>query len=160
MIDPILHQVFSVSQSIEPGALILSVDITDIHGERYTCNYCSRADDTFGLNPTIRQWLDDNAGGYVVAPYVPPTVEEQRASMPVLSARRLRLGLINNGIMPSQVQAALEAMPAGVDREKALVEWEFASDFERNHHLILSVGAALGLTAAQIDTMWMASQTL
>jgi hypothetical protein len=122
----------------------------------------------WGYNPTdpyaapamkaaVESWV---AQGKPIAAYVPPTPAEQRAAMPVLSARRLRLGLIANGIMPSQVQTALEAMPAGVDREKALVEWEYASDFERLHHLILTVGAALGLTPEQIDTMWMASQNL
>jgi hypothetical protein len=88
------------------------------------------------------------------APYVAPSAEQARAGMPHLSARQLRLGLIDNGIMPSQVQATLNAMPAGEAKEKAMVEWEFASSFERMHPLIASVGTALGLNDAQIDGMW------
>lgn len=157
--EPILHEVFSVTETETSGIVRLNVDLTDMNGERYICDYVSNPNDTFGLNPKIREWLEVNPD-YPVQPHVPPTTEELRAGMPILTARRLRLGLISNGIMPSQVQAALEAMPAGVDREKALVEWEYASDFERNHHLILSVGAGLDLTPEQIDAMWISSQTL
>jgi hypothetical protein len=157
--EPILHEVFSVTETETPGIVTLNVDLTDMKGVRYICDYVSNPDDVFGLNPKIRQWLEANPE-FPIQPHVPPTTEELRAGMPILTARRLRLGLIANGIMPSVVQATLEAMPAGVDREKALVEWEYASDFERNHHLILSVGSALGLTPEQIDAMWLASQSL
>lgn len=77
-----------------------------------------------------------------------------------LTARQLRLGLIDNGISPSDVQAALEALPAGAQREKALVEWEYAATFDRLHPLIATVGAALDLTDKQIDTMWTAAAAL
>lgn len=106
----------------------------------------------------LRDWLATNSVD--VEPYVPPTTEELRIAMPPLTSRQLRLGLINNGIMPSQVQTALEAMPAGSDREKALVEWEYASTFDRLHPLIATVGVALGLADAQIDTMWTAAAAL
>jgi hypothetical protein len=78
-------------------------------------------------------------------------------SVPVLSARQLRLGLLQNGIPPSQVENALEAMPAGIERESALIEWYYASTFSRSHPLIASVAVILGLNDAQIDTMWAAA---
>lgn len=37
---------------------------------------------------------------------------------------------------------------------------DYASQFERGHHLIAQVGAALGLSPAQIDTMWEQALTL
>lgn len=104
--------------------------------------------------------LYDLAIAGTVEPYEPPTAEELRAGLPTLTARQLRLGLITNGIMPSQVQSAIEAMPPGADREKALVEWEYASSFDRLHPLIATVGAALGLTDAQVDAMWTAAASL
>ena len=121
-----------------------------------------------GITPTdddplvvaLRDWLVGNEDSDVIEPYVPPTTEELRAAMPPLTSRQLRLGLINNGIMPSQVQTALDAMPSGPDREKALVEWEYASTFDRLHPLIASVGVALGLADEQIDTMWTAAASL
>lgn len=70
---PILHEVRSVGATAEPAVYVLSVDITDMHGERYDCDYCSRPSDTFGLAPAVRaaldQWLAD---GGPVAPYAPP----------------------------------------------------------------------------------------
>ncbi|MBB4103583.1 hypothetical protein [Allorhizobium borbori] len=106
-------------------------------------------------------WDRSTSGEFgTIADYVPPSVDEMRASMPPLTARQLRLGLIANGIMPSQVQSAIEAMPSGPSRENALVEWEYASSFERMHPLIASVAAGLSLTAEQVDAMWMAAVIL
>ena len=155
-----LNHVHSVAATGEAGVYLLNVNLTDIAGETYDCDYVSRPDDAFGLAPTIRAWLDENLPSTTVDPYTPPTVEEMRAALPPLTARQLRLGLIANDIMPSQVQGALEAMVAGTDRERALVEWEYASSFERGHHLIATVAASLGLTDEQVDAMWLSSLTL
>lgn len=51
-------------------------------------------------------------------------------------------------------------MPAGPDKDKAQIEWEYATSFNRMHSLIATVGAALGLTDQQIDAMWVAAANL
>lgn len=51
-------------------------------------------------------------------------------------------------------------MPAGPDKDKAQIEWEYATTFNRAHPLIATVGAALGLTNDQIDVMWLAAANL
>lgn len=89
-----------------------------------------------------------------VADYVPPTPEEVRRDMPVLSPRQLRYGLLNNGITAAQVETVIEAMPEGVDKEKARIDWEFAPWYARTYPLIDAIGQALSLSAEQIDTMW------
>lgn len=86
-----------------------------------------------------------------------PSIDEIRANMQPLTARQLRLGLINNGILPSQVATQLAAIPDPTQREIAETEWEYASTFTRTHNLIALVSAQLGLTPEQVDTMWMAS---
>lgn len=86
--------------------------------------------------------------------------EDMQPPMPKLTARQLRLGLVTNGITLSSVEATIAAIPDDTDREVAMIEWEYASEFDRGHHLILQVGTALGLTEAQIDSMWMAASTL
>lgn len=93
----------------------------------------------------------------VAAPYVPPPLEQQRAAIPDLTARQFRLGLLNAGLTPSQVTAAIEELPASLEKETAKVEWEYATTFHRLHPLIATVGAALGLTDDQIDAMWQAA---
>lgn len=80
--------------------------------------------------------------------------------MPPLTARQFRLGLVLNGFTPDQVTAAIQAMPDEQDKAVAKVEWEYASQFERDHHLIEQVGAVLGLDEDQIDTMWQQALTL
>jgi hypothetical protein len=103
------------------------------------------------------------AAASVATPYQappPPTETQIRAAMPRLTARQLRLGLVNAGISPAQVTAALEAMPPSSDADKALIEWEYATEFNRLHPLIATVGTQLNLTADQIDTMWLASVNL
>lgn len=124
--------------------------------------FISRPDDPYGINPEIRAWMHANPNAPVHA-YVPPaapTPEEARALMPPLTARQLRLGLVINGIALAQVQATIEAMPEGADRDKALIEWEYATTFTRTHPLLASVAVSLGLTDEQIDTMWTAAQVL
>lgn len=91
------------------------------------------------------------------APEAPPTPELPPVVFPHLSARQLRLGLIAAGVSLSSVDAAIAAIPDEADREVAQVEWQFASQFERDHPLIEQVGAALGLEPWQIDAAWLAA---
>lgn len=95
-----------------------------------------------------------------IGAYEPPPIEEQRERTQPLSARQLRLGLLADGISPSIVSATIGAMPAGPDKDKAQIEWEYATTFNRMHPLIATVGAALGLSDQQIDTMWTAAAGL
>lgn len=95
-----------------------------------------------------------------IAAYTPPSAEEVRASMPSLTRRQLRLGLLTVGVTSAQVTAVIAAMPAGMDKEVAQIEWEDASTFNRTHPLIASVGAALGLSDTHIDTLWAHALTL
>lgn len=98
-----------------------------------------------------------------VSPYTAPpdpTPEEQRAAMPTLTARQLRLGLIANGITLASVQSAIDGITDPTEREVAQVEWEYATTFERTHSLISQIGSALNLTPEEIDTMWSASISL
>lgn len=121
-----------------------------------------RTSDPYGMNPALGLWLAANPdfpiGSYVPPP--PPTVEEIRARMLSLTARQFRLGLVNAGISPSQVTATIAAMPAGPVKEKAQIEWEYATTFSRMHPLIATVGSALGLNDTQIDAMWLAAVNL
>lgn len=95
-----------------------------------------------------------------IAPYVPPpplTPEEERAALADLTARQFRLGLLSAGIAPSQVAATIAAMPDGLDKERAGIEWEYAPTFSRTHPLISTVAGAMGLSEEQIDDMWSAA---
>ena len=151
-----LHSVTKVAYTDEPNAFKLTCTITDLLGDTYECEYVSREHDEFGLNPTIRQWLVDNPD-FPRDPYVPkapPTQEELREQMPNLTARQFRLGLIAGGRTPSQVDAAIDLMPEGSEKEAAKIEWEYATTFKRVHPLIDLLSQNLGLTPEQVDTLW------
>lgn len=86
--------------------------------------------------------------------HVPPTAEELRSRMAKLTARQFRLGLLAAGHTPSQVAQAITAIPDGEQKETAEIEWEYATTFIRSQPLIGVIGAALGLSDAQIDVIW------
>lgn len=101
----------------------------------------------------LAAWVAD---GNTIAPYEPPPPPP----LAPLTARQLRLGLVTNGFTLAQVEATIDAIENAQDREVARIEWEYASQFDRAHPLIEQVGAALGLTPEQIDTMWQGALAL
>jgi len=76
---------------------------------------------------------------------IEPTVPEN------VSARQIRLWLIDNNISLTSVENAINGIVDEKLREKTLVEWEYAPYIERNHPLIEALANSLGLTTEQID---------
>jgi hypothetical protein len=74
-----------------------------------------------------------------------------------LTARQLRLWIIGAGLPLAAVETQLEAIEDATTRERARVEWEYATAYERTHPLVVQLGAALGLTTAQIDAAFIAA---
>lgn len=70
-----------------------------------------------------------------------------------LTPRQIRLGLLAGGITEAMVDAALTD-------PHAIIEWKYASQYKRDHPLVAGLGAAFGLSEAQIDGMWQAAQQL
>lgn len=73
---------------------------------------------------------------------------------PVLSAVQVRLALLSAGITFAHVDAVIDSMPAGVERDTARTYWEYSVELHREHPLIGQFAATLGLTDEQVDTMW------
>jgi len=92
--------------------------------------------------------------------YVHVLEDAQPEPLSPLTARQLRLGLVGGGILPSQVDTAIAAIEDETARAIAEIDWEYASQFVRDHPLIEQVGTALGLTPEQIDAMWQAALAL
>ncbi|WP_421983341.1 hypothetical protein [Roseibium sp.] len=95
------------------------------------------------------------AGVWVYVTPVPPTPEENRANMQPLTARQFRLGLLQSGRTLAQVEAAIAAIEDPTERETAQVDWEYASEFNRMHPLVVDISLALGLSPEQVDTLWL-----
>lgn len=77
-----------------------------------------------------------------------------------VSARQIRLWLIDNGIALSSVENAINTMEDEILKQKTLVEWEYAPYIERNHPLVNVLGEMLGLNAEQIDQGFIAASQL
>jgi len=88
-------------------------------------------------------WRD--AGGKIPE-WTEPTVEEIRAAMPTLTARQFRLGLLNSGTPPAEVEAHVNAIADPFEAAAADIEWKHAAEFRRDHPLVKTIGTALGYT--------------
>lgn len=99
--------------------------------------------------PGARKWENGE-----VVEYTPPepTPEEKREAMPNLTARQLRLGLLQLGKL-ADVNTAIESMPEP-EKSKGKIEWDYASEFRRLHPLIVQLIPILGLTDEQVDVVW------
>ena len=94
--------------------------------------------------------------GYTLsgATYIPtvPTVPVK------VTMRQARLALLGAGLLAT-VNASVAAMP-GATGDAARIEWEFSSEVYRQKALVLTLGAALGLTSAQLDTLFIKAEKL
>lgn len=87
-------------------------------------------------------WLQERESGQFETP-VP---------IPNLTARQLRLGLLSLGKL-NDVPTAIAALPSP-EREQADIEWQFASEFRRDHPLIVQLIPILGLQDEAVDAVW------
>ncbi len=52
------------------------------------------------------------------------------------------------------MEATIAAMPDGLPKQEAEIEWSDASEFCRLHPTLLLVAQALSLSDEQVDAMW------
>lgn len=84
------------------------------------------------------------AGELTIAPYAPPPAPP----VTQVSMRQARLALLAADLLDD-----VEAMMTQADRA-VQIEWEYATVVDRNSPLVVAIGAALGLTDAQIDALF------
>ena len=86
-------------------------------------------------------------GVYVTRSWIPSPL----IVPPTISARQVRLWLLDNGVSLAQVEAAIDTISEPLLRDKTRVEWEYAPYIERSHPLIESLSQLLGLSPTQVD---------
>jgi hypothetical protein len=77
-----------------------------------------------------------------------------------VSARQIRLWLIQHGISLSQVDAAIDSIPDQLQRDLVRVEWNYAPYVERSHPMLIPLAAYLGLTEEQVDQAFIEASLL
>ena len=75
-----------------------------------------------------------------------------------ITARQAQLALLNAGLL-DDVDAIVEALPADM-RAPVRIEWGRATHVERGSQVMQMVATALGLTAAQVDDLFVAAAGL
>ncbi len=110
------------------------------------------------LRPSANHVWQDNSWVHVAPSQ--PTPEELRARTSPITKRQLRLTLVRNGISLAQVEQSIAAMPEGLAKQEAEIEWRDASQFNRLHPTLLLVATAINLSPEQVDSMWDYALTL
>lgn len=87
-----------------------------------------------------------------VADYVPPPPAPVQVPQ-VVSMRQARLALLVTGRL-NMIAGVLAGIPDEGQKQAALIEWEYASEVHRNHGLMNPMRAALGMTEADMDDLF------
>lgn len=87
--------------------------------------------------------------------FTPPAVA---AAVPTVSRRQARRALLAADLL-DDVEAAINALPEPA-RSAALIDWQDAAEFARDWPLLITLAAALGLSAAQVDDLFAAAAAL
>lgn len=93
-------------------------------------------------------------GAWVVVDAVPAALPVPQ----VVTMRQARLALLAAGKLAA-VSAAITGLPSP-QKEEAQIEWEYSQAIERNRPFVLLLGPALGLSDAQLDTLFIAAAAL
>lgn len=94
-----------------------------------------------------------NIGGswkyvHVLADIIPPTPEERRALMPTLSSRQFWLAANTLGITEDMLLAA-------TDDAEIIIEIRKTTEFHRTYDSVVMLAPLMGITAEQLDDVWL-----
>jgi hypothetical protein len=80
-----------------------------------------------------------------------PNTPSVSNNYPKVSARQVRLWLIQNGISLQSVYDVINAIEDPSLRDSVAVEWEYAPYIERSHPMLVPLAQSLGLSESDID---------
>lgn len=72
----------------------------------------------------------------------------------------LRMAMLDAGIDLNSITSLIDATVDPIEREKIRAQWEYSLSIRRDHPLVISFGAALGLTETQIDDIFRNAEIL
>jgi len=112
------------------------------------------------------KWVGDDCVYYIsvagegctVADYTPPAPVPVKQIPQQVEIAQARLALLSRGLL-DRVGAEIEAMEEP-NRSAAKIEWEFRITIRRDNHLVLALGALLGLSADDLDDLFIEASKL
>ena len=87
--------------------------------------------------------------GDVVKILIPESISKRQAKQQLLLEGKL-----------GQVQEVIDSIPDETERMMAQLYWDESTEFERSHPTLVELGAALGLTEAELDMMFINASKL
>lgn len=95
---------------------------------------------------------------YMITDYTPPAPVPVKQVPQQVDIAQARLALLSRGLL-DRVGAEIEAMEEP-NRSAAKIEWEFRITIRRDNHLVLALGALLGLSADDLDDLFIEASKL
>jgi hypothetical protein len=102
---------------------------------------------------------DGVLGVYIESDWEQMRQDEMKNRTPQqVTMRQARLALLGAGLLAG-VDAAIASLPEP-DKSAAQIEWEYAAVVQRGSGLVPAMGAALGMTEAQLDALFITASGL
>lgn len=76
-----------------------------------------------------------------------------------ITARQLRLALVDRGIDIGKIDEIINALP-GEQKTAAQISWEYAHTFKRNNPMLLQVAEAIGITEEELNDIFIKGNLL
>ena len=80
--------------------------------------------------------------------------------VPALSRRQFRLALVTNGYNLAAIELLINQTTNAMQRQILQIEWQDATIFERNSRSLVAMATLMGISSAQLDTLWSQALTL
>ena len=87
-------------------------------------------------------------------------VTYEKPPLKPLTRRQLRLALVMNGFALADIEALINQIEDGTQRQITLIEWQDGTAFERYSPSLLKMAELMNLSSPQVDELWSHALTL
>lgn len=145
----------------------------NLHGGNYTTDFLDKYKEKLINGQLVKDWIltevlpNENLlkpfwnGTKWIEGATPEEIAEfNKAEVPQnIRSRQLRLALVYSEFSLDNISQAIEQLEEP-QKSVAKIEWEYATSFDRDNQLLISLGYMLGLTEEQIDNLFILADTL
>ena len=87
-------------------------------------------------------------------------VTYEKPPLKPLTRRQFRLALVMNGFALADIEALINQIEDGTQRQITLIEWQDGAAFERYSPSLLKMAELMNLSSPQVDELWSQALTL